>query len=129
MIINIKSYEYKRIEKDSTPIEIPEETVYLFQTGIRRAIRIVPEYTTWNKEEYGKEEEIYSLKITCVYNSFEAKVETYNIALTELETMINNNKNNNHDTYNIALLLLHKDFNIRTKEQFEKDLNTVLNQL
>lgn len=125
MIKKIKTYKYQKVEISSTDLEIPETTLYCFQTGIRRAIRIIPEYTTWNKEENNKDEEIYSLNVTCVYNSFEAKVEIYNLAISSMEDMINTNK----DSYNIGDMLLNKDYNTRTKEQFEEDLKAVLDKL
>jgi hypothetical protein len=121
----IKTYEYKRIEKTATEIEIPEETIYCFQTGIRRAVKIEPQWTTWNKENYQKDEEVWNLKITCVYNSFECKIEQYTIQVSQLEDNINRGK----DSYSIPNLLLHRDFNLRTKEQFEADLKIALDKI
>ena len=122
----IKTYKYEKIEVSNSEIEIPEEPMYVFQTGIRRAIRIVPKWTTWNKEHKGTEEEIYELECTCVYNSFDCKVEMFKISISGIEDMINAQKK---DHYSIPDMLKDKDYNIRTKERFEEDLKVVLNKI
>ncbi len=104
-------------------MEIPSETLYCFQTGIRRSIRIEPIWTEWNKSAFDKNEEIYQLKVTCVYSS-QIKVEIFGISITSLEEMINTSK----DTYNIGLMLLKKYYNIRTTEQFDADLKEALDK-
>lgn len=126
MIKIIKTYKYQKVEILATELELPEVPLYCFQTGIRRAIRIIPVFTTWNKEQ-GKKEELFSLDVTCVYGSFEDKIEHFDISIhgSALEGMISNDK----DSYNIGRMLLRKDYNIRTKEQFEEDLQAVINKI
>ena len=120
--IHVKMHEYVRTERPDVPIEIPESPVFYFQTGIRRAVRIVPQYTTWNMEQHGKPEEIWSLKVTCVYRSFQNKVETFDVHLAALPELIDSK-----DQYNVARLLLDADSaDVRTKERFEEDLDAVL---
>jgi hypothetical protein len=122
---SIKTYKFEKVEISSTEMEIPEQPLYCFQTGIRRSIRIIPEYTTWNMERFNKEEEIWRLNVTYVYRNFENKIEMFNFQLRDLEEMVNNNK----DSYNIGNMLLHKDYHLRTKEKFEEDLNAVISAI
>jgi hypothetical protein len=121
----IKTYKLERVEVNSSEIEIPEEPMYVFQTGIRRAIRIVPEWTTWNKEHHGTEEEIWRLVVTCVYNSFECKIECYDIQVSQIEDMIRTSK----DTYSIPNMLMSGYYGVRTKEQFDADLQMALDKI
>jgi len=59
MKIKLKQYKHQKIEIDSKDFELPEKNSYFFETGIRRSIRISPEYTTWNLQQYNKPEEIF----------------------------------------------------------------------
>lgn len=123
--IRVKMHEYVRVEKPDVPVEIPEVPVYYFQTGIRRAVRIVPEWTTWNKEQ-GKDEEIYNLKVTCVYRSGENRVETFSVPLHRFADYLGGGSSK--DQCSIPLLL-ERGGDERTKEQFDEDLNAVLAEI
>lgn len=116
MKIEIKTYEYQKIEKSNTQFEVPEETSYYFETGIRRSIRIIPIWTTWNMKEYGLPEKIWEFHFTCVYGSWENKIETFKIRLSDFESLYNSEK------VSIIKSLLNNDLDPRTKEQFENDL-------
>lgn len=126
MKLNIKQYKYEKVETYSKEIEIPTEPVYFFETGVRRSIRIVPTFTTWNKTQLGKEEEVYKLEVTCVYRSFECRIEKFSLSIDDIEEIYYSEKS------------LHKDFvqafvnnwlDKRTKEQFESDLNSVISSI
>ena len=67
MKLEIKQYEYVEKEIEKKNIEIPEAISYYFETGIRRSIRITPKFTTWNKKNYDKDEELYELEFLCLY--------------------------------------------------------------
>lgn len=121
----IKTYKYEKIEVNSTEIEIPEEPMYVFQTGIRRAIRIIPQWTTWNKEYYQKDEEIYALDVVCVYNCWDKKIEIDEIQISQIESILANDK----EGKSIPYMLLHKLYNARTKEQFNADLQAVIDRI
>lgn len=123
MEIVIKTYEYQKIEKSNTKFELPEETTYWFETGIRRAIRIIPIWTTWKIENDNEREEIYKYHFTCVYRSFENKIESFEISVYDFEECYNQNKQH------IIKSFLNYEFNERTKEQFENDLESALTLL
>lgn len=127
----IKTYEYQKVEISNTEISIPQTPSYFFETGIRRSIRIVPEWTTWKKEAHNKEEELYSLEITCVYLSFECRIEKFTIRLSEIEDLYNKKRSTglDGDKWDIIHGLINQYFNIRTEKQFKEDLQTAINQL
>ena len=85
MKLHIKKYEYEKREVESKEIELPTETAHFFETGVRRSIRIAPKFTTWNQERYNKEEELYSLQITCVYLSSECIIEKFTLYPKNIE--------------------------------------------
>ncbi len=126
MKLKIKQYRYEPIEIESKEIELPTETSYYFETGIRRSIKIIPVFTTWNKERYNKEEEIYYLDIICLYNSFKCKAEKFRINVKDIENIIYSEKHEHKDFINS---LINEWFDVRTKEQFEDDLNYTIQQL
>jgi hypothetical protein len=126
MKLSIKQYEYEKKEIGSKEIELPTETAYYFETGVRRSIRIVPRFTTWNKKEYNKEEEIYELQITCVYLSSECIIEKFSLYPKSIEEIRYTNKHKHQD---FVTAFVEDWFYPRTKEQFEVDLNEAIRQI
>lgn len=124
MRIKLDTYEYVRQLKEGKEFELPDETTYWFETGIRRAIRIIPVWTTWNVKQYSKPEEIREYNITCVYGSWECKIETYNVSVGRIAEIYNNEKSDH-----VIKSLLLKWLDSRTKEQFEADLNSALKKI
>lgn len=123
MELKVKTFRYERVEVTSSTLVVPEAPAYYFQTGIRRAVRIVPVWTTWNKEQYDKEEEIWKLRVTCAYRSGESRAEVFEVQVARLEDLLNADK----DPYNVARLLYGSGSGEeRTKEQFDADLAAVL---
>lgn len=120
MKIKIKQYKHQKIEIDSKDFELPEENSYFFETGIRRSIRISPEYTTWNLQQYNKPEEIYQFNITCVYLNFECKIERFSVRISDFENPTHKNKSF-IDSWTSDY------FDTRTQEQFENDLKQAIN--
>lgn len=123
MKIQLKQYKHEKVEISSVDFELPEETVYFFETHIRRSIRIKPVFTTWQKEKFQKEEELYYFDVTCVYLSSECKIEKFKVYLTSFPdaTYATEKKFNEAWTQNW--------FDPRTKEQFEVDLDIALEQI
>lgn len=127
MKIELKQYRYEKIATESKDFELPEEPVYFFETGIRRAIRIIPEFTTWQVEMQNKPEELYSFKITCVHLSWECKIVHFGIAVGELE---NNLRESSKGYYAEFVQNWTKGwFHKRTKEQFDADLASAFNKI
>lgn len=126
MKLNIKQYEFHKVEIQSQDIEIPTETSYFFETGVRRSIRIIPVFTTWNKERFNKEEELYYLDITCLYNSSETKAEKFRINISDIESIYYYEK---HKYNGFVSSLVRDFFDVRTKEQFEMDLKLTIDKL
>jgi len=127
MKISLKQYIYVQQEIDAKEVEIPTEPVYYFETGIRRSIRIIPIYTTHQKEYLGKDEELHSFEITCVYNDHYLKIEKFTIPLKGLESFYYSKEPNDKITF--VQSWLHKWFDTQTKERFDSDFEAALNKL
>ena len=124
MLIQIKQYKYEKTETSSMDLELPEKMAYFFETGIRRSIRIKPIFTTWNKEEYNKEEELYYFEVTCVYLSFECKIEKFIVTLDDFK------KDKEIVEKNMFLRSwVNNWFDERTKEQFDADLKQAIENI
>lgn len=124
MKVQIKQYKYEKIETSSFDLELPEETSYFFETCIRRSIRIVPVFTSWNKEQYNKEEELYKFDITCVYLSFECKIEKFSVSVSDFE------KDKEIIEKNLFLRSwINGWFDKRTKTDFENDLKQAIDKI
>lgn len=129
MKVHLKTYEYKQIEVEGTEFELPEETTYWFETGIRRSIKLIPKYTTWNVERYNKPEELWRYEVVCVYLSWETKIETFIFGADEksLERLYDT-RDKSHEA-NFVRSFLSDYFDKRTKEQFEADLETAITKV
>lgn len=126
MKLNIKQYEYEKVEIEVKEIDLPTEVSYYFETGVRRSIKITPVFTTWNKERFNKEEELYYLEIICLYNSSECKAEKFRINIKEIETIFYSEK---HKYKAFVTSLVNDWFDERTKEQFDVDFNYTFNEM
>lgn len=121
--MKITTYKYEKVPVSDTEIFIPNKPFYCFQTGIRRSVRIIPYFFPVNSPLY-KKGDLYELNITCVYGSFEAKIEKFTIRISDVENLATGKNTNSHSS--IIKMLLEDDYNVRTKEQFNADLNNVL---
>ena len=126
MKLTLRQYQCKKVEVASKEIELSTEVSYFFQTGIRRSIKIIPRFTTWNKEQYDKEEELYELEVICLYNSFECKAEKFKIRVNSIEEIYYSEK---HKHNNFITSLIEDDFHERTKEQFDADFNHTFSEM
>lgn len=124
MKVKLETYELVRNKTGLVEAELPEITSYYFETGVRRSIRLVPKWTTWNKEQYGKDEELYGYYVTCVYLSFENKIESFSINISDFENALNKSKPSKEE--DLIISLVKNWLNIRTKQQFEADFNTAI---
>ena len=123
MEIKIKQYKHQKVEVDSKVFELPEKETYYFETHVRRSIRIKPIFTTWNKERYNKEEELYQFIVTCVYLSFECKIERFNINVSDFDDLSKIEKNELLNAWVLGW------FDERTKEQFDSDLEHAIHKI
>lgn len=126
MKLNIKQYKYEKVEIEAKEINLPTEVTYYFETGIRRSIKITPVFTTWNKEIFNKEEDLYCLEIICLYNSSECKAEKFTINTKEIETIFYSEK---HKYKGFIDSLVNDWFDLRTKEQFEADFKYTFSEM
>lgn len=127
MKMKIKQYEYVKKEIASKEIELPKTVSYYFETGIRRSIKIIPHFTTWNKERFNKDEELYELEIICLYNSFKCKLEKFTIRINQIEEIYYSKHPNEYQDF--VTPLINGWFDKRTEEQFNNDLKNILNQI
>jgi hypothetical protein len=122
----VQKEEYKKVISKEIEVEIPVNPVYYFLTGIRRAYAIIPVWTSWNKEHYSKDEEIYSLDIVTVDPSLKM-IETVNVSLSSLKDTILSEK---HNLFRLLEnVLLYPDENVRTEEQFMADYNRTIEEI
>lgn len=121
----IEKYKYIKELDSSFEVNIPEETIYLFQYHVRRSIRVKPIYTTFNKEVHGKDEEIYELEITVVYGNFENKIEKLGISISSIQNQYLVEKGETFSLLDFILTGISPE-NIRTKEEFDADFEKVL---
>ncbi len=120
--MEIIQYKFEKVKVGSKEFIEPTEPCYFFETGIRRSIRISPIYTTWQKENYNKDEEIYQYDITCVYLSWECKVEKFSIPKSDLSDLYY--RKEKYSPFVVSWI--DECFNERTKEQFDADLSQVI---
>ena len=121
--MKITHYQYKQVAVEDVEIFIPQKPFYCFQTGVRRSIRIIPITITWDDPNRNKGD-LISLEVTCVYQSFEIKVEKFNLNLNMMEHYLHTGEKGNHAE--IAMMLLKDDYSKRTKKQFDTDLSSVI---
>ena len=126
MKLQIKQYEYEKKEIASKEIELPTTVSYYFETGIRRSIKITPKFTTWNKERFNKDEELYELQIICLYNSSECIAEKFTIRVKDIEEIYYSEK---HKYKSFVDGLVNEWFDKRTQEQFEADFKYTFNEM
>lgn len=119
MKIKIKQYKTERVEIDSKDFELPETTEYYFETHVRRSIRMQPIFTTWQMERFNKPEELYAYDITCVYLSFECKIERFRISISDFDSKFKKPEFIEKFTSGY--------FDKRTEERFNTDLKEALN--
>lgn len=123
----IKRTEYKRVEIE-TDVNIPETQMYLWHNGIRRAYSVKPKWTSWNIEHNNKPEEIYTFDVVMVDPS-DNKIEAVEITVSSLAEILNNEKHPYHRLVDNILNYPDDKEYIRTKEQFESDLQRVLQKI
>lgn len=126
-LMKVSLYENVRVKKDDVEVFIPDEPFYCFETGIRRAIRIIPEKVDW-ESPYHKRGDVFRLHITCVYQSYEVKVERFSIDICSVENILNS-KPTYGDHNSIIHMLHYRTYEPRTKERFDVDLGIVINMI
>lgn len=125
MKIKLKQFELKKVEVNPIDFDLPTEPTYFYESHIRRFIRIIPIYTTWNKKD-GKEEEVWKFEITNVYLN-KCSIEKFNVSLSELE-------NDYHKTQPSNALFIKKwlegnNFEKTTKERFDNQLSEAIRKI
>lgn len=126
MKLSIKQYKYEKVVIEDKEIDLPTKESYYFETGVRRSIKITPNFTTWNKERFNKEEEIYSLDVILLYNSLECRAEKFTIPVKDIEAIFYSEK---HKHKSFIDGLVNDYFDVRTKEQFDIDFGIIFNEM
>lgn len=127
MKVKIEKYRYERV-KEEVEISIPEQKLFFFVTGSRVSYSIKPIWTTWNKEQYQKEEEIYSYDVIAVSRSFCNIIEKFNISIDSFPDIIKQGESNKYNRLVEAILDPSGECG-RTEEQFLADYNAVLEEI
>lgn len=134
MKLEITEYKYEKVKVKGVELNLPTEPLYLFETGIRRSIRIIPKFVTWEPSEYLKDKvgcrkgDVYEYIVTCVYNSWECKIEHFTIKVSDIEQLYNN-KEDRYGPSGIVKTMTLKRAENRTKETFDNDLKTVIEKI
>lgn len=127
MKTEIITTEYKKKETRKE-VNIPEEILYLFFTGIRRAYKITPVWTSWNKEHYQNDEVIWQYEVVSV-DPTDKIVKLFNIQVSHMGDVLRKGEGNDRELIRIVEHLIYPDdYAVRTKEQFEVDYNNVIEQ-
>lgn len=124
--LKVKKYKIERVLQDEFIFKLPTKPLFLFQYGIRRSIKIIPQWTNWNKEN-GKDEEIWRLDFVIVKGSFENSINKIEIQTSRIEDSYMIGKGDYYDLLEITNN--YSERNIRTEEEFNKDFENVLNNL
>lgn len=127
MKITITTTEYVRTLME-TEVNVPDKQLYLWHNHIRRAYSVKPKWTTWNMEHQGKPEEIYAFDVVMVDPS-DNKIEVFELTVKSLVEIINNEKHPYKRLVDNILKYPDDTEYIRTKEQFERDLELVLQKI
>lgn len=126
MKITLIETKWKKEEIGSHEYEISDEPAYFFETGIRRAIRIIPLFTNWNVEFKGEPEYIFEYHITMVYQSWESKIESFSLTPEKITEAYYDNKNKHHE---FVRLWVTNQLDKRTKERFDQDVLSCFNNI
>ncbi len=129
MKISLKKYKYEKIEIADKIVELPDNPIYYFETGIRRAIRIVPKWTTWNLKAYGKPEFIYEFKITFIYRSMECRIEQFKIPYNSIESLYYSESKNHNDLSYFIKSWIDGELLNRTEQDFDNDFSALIDEL
>lgn len=132
MKINIDKIEFKREVVGTREFELPEVPTYYFETHVRRSIRMIPEFISFMEartDENGNNylfiddniQTLYGYRVTCVYDSWNTKIEIFNIKVSDMKEIQKENTFIHAFTNNY--------FDSRTKEQFDADLKVVLDKI
>jgi hypothetical protein len=125
MKYTVDKSEYKKVIK-KVEVNIPETPQYFWHNGERVAYCVTPIWTSWNKEHYQKEEEIWEFKVVKIDPSFKL-ITASDLRLSELGDILRNEKHQFNRLVNN--LLFYPDENTRTKERFMTDYNNVLEEI
>lgn len=125
MKIKIQKYEYIR-QNIEIEVEVPEIIRYYWHNGIRKAYAVIPEWTTWNKEHYQKEEEIYAFNIITVDPTLN-QISITTINISSFPDILKDSNNNYNRIIDNILNFPEKE--TRTKEKFMADYNGVLEKM
>lgn len=123
--MEIKIETFKKVVDTSVSFDLPEETTYWFEYGIRRSIRIIPiigEAMSFDGNE--KKVGVTHYKVTTVGINFECKIEDFTVDVDEIADEIRMEKSDSvfHSMYQNWILP-------RTEEEFQADLKIALNRI
>lgn len=127
MKVKITKYEIERVRKDNVEYTLPDEVTYWFQTGIRRSIKMIPIWTTWQKETKNIPEEIWKCIFILVYADFKCKIETVEVFVSDIEFLMNQSEK--HADLNPMVAYLNNRLEKRTKNQFDLDLEVAMDKI
>ncbi len=125
--MKITTYKYEKVPVKDTEIFIPNKPFYCFQTGVRRSVRMIPEFVTWDTDPINKKGGVYALNVTCVYLSFECIIEKFTIIVNRIEDHVNGEGKSMEAQ--ISNMLLHENYYVRTEESFNNDLKVALSKI
>lgn len=125
--MEIKIETYKKVVDTSVSFDLPEETTYWFEYGIRRSIRIIPiigKVLSFNGNEEKVIDGITHYKVTTVRTNSECKIEDFMVNVNEIADEIKMGKSDSvfHSMYQDWI-------HPRTEEEFQTDLKKAFNRI
>lgn len=127
MEIEIKKTEFTRTVK-TVKVTIPEKQMYLWHNGVREAYSVKPVWTTYKVEHHNQPEQIYELSVVSVYPSGK-EIKHINLQIHDLVNILADPKNKYQRLVDNILNYPEDKEYIRTKEQFDADLKSVITEI
>lgn len=129
--MKIKKYKLEKVFVEEVDFRVPTETLYLFEYHIRRTMKVTPIWTTWRMNTKGTPEEVFELEFVIVLDGFNhnATIYKHKISLSKLDEIYTRPDSYKGEYSLLDFINTYDKRNVRTKEEFEKDFNNVLNEL
>ena len=129
--MKIYKAKFERV-KEEMEIKLPTEPLYYF--SCRRAIRLSPEYTTWELDRNNTPEYIWRYDVTIVDVNFTARIERFYLDASEraFQRIVDSCEDRSKHSLGEEIyykLINFPDDDLRTKEQFEADLQVALDKI
>ena len=129
--MKIKKYKLQKVLVEEVDFRLPETILYLFEYHIKRSLKVIPIYTTFQKEFHNKPEELYQIAFVEVLDAFNhiPTIKKTVINISDLESIYSKNDFNDEKYKLLDFLNTYTEVNVRTPNQFDSDFAEVLRNI